>query len=156
MRRVYQVLAYVVAAEVVVQAMLMVWAIAGLTKWINNGGVFDKAVMEDQQIIYPEIIGIPLHGLNGGIIIPAIALVLFICSFFAKVSGGVKWAAIVLVLAIVQGQLGYLGHDFPAAGALHGLNALALFTVALHTARRSRVGASEAVAAADVPVRTVG
>lgn len=146
MRRVYQVLAYVVAAEVVVQATLMVWAIAGLTKWINNGGVFDKAVMEDQQIIYPEIIGIPLHGLNGGIIIPAIALVLFICSFFAKVSGGVKWAAIVLVLAIVQGQLGYLGHDFPAAGALHGLNALALFTVALHTARRSRVGASSATA----------
>jgi uncharacterized membrane protein YtjA (UPF0391 family) len=157
MRKVYMVLAYVVAAEVVVQAMLMVWAIAGLTKWVNNGGVFDKALMEDRQTIsYPELVGVPLHGLNGGIIIPAIALVLFICSFFAKVSGGVKWAAIVLVLAIVQGQLGYLGHDFPAAGALHGLNALALFTVALHTARRSRAGASEAVAAADVPARTVG
>jgi hypothetical protein len=156
MRSVYKVLAYVVAAEVVVQAMLMVWAIAGLAKWIDNGGIFDKAVMEDRQSVFPEVIGIPLHGVNGGIIIPAIALVLFICSFFAKVSGGVKWAAIVLVLAIVQGQLGYLGHDFPAAGALHGLNALALFLAALHTARRSRVGTSDAAAAADVPARTVG
>jgi hypothetical protein len=155
MRRVYKVLAYVVAAEVVVQAMLMVWAIAGLAKWIDNGGVFDKAVMEDRQTVFPEVVGIPLHGINGGIVIPAIALVLFICSFFAKVSGGVKWAAIVLVLAIVQGQLGYLGHDFPAAGALHGLNALALLVAALHTARRSRAGASGAVTGTQEAARTV-
>jgi hypothetical protein len=146
MRKVYVVLAYIVAAEVIVQAMLMVWAIAGLTKWVNNGGVFDKAVMEDHQIIYPEVVGIPLHGLNGGIIIPSIALALFIWSFFAKVPGGAKWAGFVFVLAVVQGQLGYLGHDFPAAGAVHGLNALVLFLAALHTARRSRVVASTATA----------
>jgi hypothetical protein len=149
MRKVYAVLAYVVAVEVIVQAMLIVWAIAGLTKWVNNGGVFDKGVMEDRQIIYPEIIGIPLHGLNGGIIIPAIALLLLICSFFAKVPGGAKWAGLVFGLAVVQGQLGYLGHDFPAAGALHGLNALMLFLAALHTARRSRV--REATPTSDVP-----
>jgi hypothetical protein len=137
MRKVYRVLAYVVAAEVVVQAMLMVWAIAGLTKWINNGGVFDKAVMEDHQIIYPEIVGIPLHALNGDIIIPAIALIAFVVSFFAKIPGGVKWAGIVALLAIVQGQLGHLGHDLPAAGALHGVNAIVLLT-ALHTGRRAR------------------
>lgn len=156
MRRVYQVLSYIVAAEVVVQAMLMVWAIAGLTNWVNNGGVFDKAVMEDQQIIYPEIIGIPLHGLNGGIVIPVITLVLFVCSFFAKIPGGVKWAGIVLVLAIVQGQLGYLGHDLPAAGAVHGLNALALLLVAVHAARRTRVRASEAPTGAEAPARMAG
>ena len=156
MRRVYRVLSYIVAAEVVLQAMLMVWAIAGLTKWINNGGVFDKAVMEDQQIIYPEIIGIPLHGINGGIVIPGIALVLFVCSFFARIPGGVKWAGVVVVLAIVQGQLGYLGHDVPAAGAVHGLNAIALLLVALHAARRTRVPASAAVTGAEAPARMAG
>ena len=147
MRKAYRVLAYVVAGEVVLQAMFMVWAVAGLTKWVNEGGVFDKAVMEDQQIIFPEIIGIPLHGLNGGIVIPAIALILLVLSFFAKVPGGAKWAGIVLVLAVVQGQLGYLGHDLPAAGALHGLNAIALLFAALHAGRRSRAGADEAAGA---------
>jgi hypothetical protein len=156
MKKVYRTLAYVVAAEVVAQAMLMVWAIAGLTRWVNNGGVFDKAIMEDRQMPYPELIGIPLHALNGGIVIPAIALVLLICSFFAQVPGGSKWAGLVLVLAIVQGQLGYLGPELPAAGALHGLNALMLFLAALHTARRSRVGASDAVIGADVSARAVG
>ena len=135
MKTVYKVLAYIVAVEVVLQAMLMVWAIAGLTKWINGGGVFDKAVMEDRQIIYPEIIGIPLHEMNGGMVIPGIALVMFVISFFAKVPGGEKWAALVVELAGVQGQLGYLGHDLPAAGALHGLNAILLFLAALRAAR---------------------
>lgn len=154
MRTVYKVLAYVVAAEVVVQAMLMVWAIAGLTNWINDGGVFDKAVMEEREIIYPEIIGIPLHALNGDIVIPAIALALFICSFFAKVPGGAKRAGLVLVLTIVQGQLGHLGHELPAAGAVHGLNALVLFLAALHTARRSRVRESATTAEVHQAVRS--
>ena len=48
MRTAYKVLAYLVAAEVAVQAMVMVWAIAGLGKWVDGGGVFDKAVMEER------------------------------------------------------------------------------------------------------------
>jgi len=155
MRTVYKVLAYIVAAEVVVQAMLIVYAIAGLSKWVSNGGVFDKAVMEDRQIIFPEIIGLPLHGLNGGIIIPVIALALLICSFFAKVPGGVMWAALVLALAIVQVQLGYMGHDLTVAGALHGLNAMALFVTALHAARRSRVAAAATAEAAQPAASSV-
>jgi hypothetical protein len=154
MRKVYRALAYVVAAEVVAQAMLMVWAIAGLTKWINNGGVFDKAVMEDHQIIYPEIVGIPLHALNGDIIIPAIALIAFVLSFFAKIPGGVKWAGIVALLTIVQGQLGHLGHDLPAAGALHGVNAIVLLLTALHTARRARNEVAGSASAAQTTARS--
>ena len=42
MKTAYKVLAYLVAAEVAVQAMVMVWAIAGLGKWVDGGGVFDK------------------------------------------------------------------------------------------------------------------
>ena len=47
MRTAYKVLAYLLAAEVAVQAMVMVWAIAGLGKWVDGGGVFDKSVIED-------------------------------------------------------------------------------------------------------------
>ena len=48
MRTAYKVLAYLVAAEVAVQAMVMVWVIAGLGKWVDGGGVFDKAVIESE------------------------------------------------------------------------------------------------------------
>ena len=65
-------------------------------------------------------------------------------SFFPKVRGSIKWAAIVFVLVVAQGQIGYLGHEFPLAGALHGLNALALFGVALYTGRRFRAAAAAA------------
>ena len=48
MRTAYKVLAYLVAAEVAVQAMVMVWFMAGLGKWVEGGGVLDKAAMESE------------------------------------------------------------------------------------------------------------
>jgi hypothetical protein len=42
MRTAYKVLAYLVAVEVAVQARVMVWAIAGLGKWVDSGGMFDN------------------------------------------------------------------------------------------------------------------
>ena len=138
MRTAYKVLAYIVAAEVAVQAMVMVWAIAGLGVWVDKGGVFDKSIMESEALPFTEVIGIIVHGINGTFVIPALALALLIVSFFTKVRGAIKWAAIVLLLTVAQGQIGFLGHEFPLAGALHGLNALALFGVALYTGRRIR------------------
>jgi hypothetical protein len=141
MRTAYKVLAYIVAAEVAIQAMVMVWAIAGLGVWVNGGGVFDKSLMESEGMPFPEVLGIIVHGINGIFVVPAIALVLLIVSFFTKVRGAIKWAAIVLLLTVAQGQIGFLGHEFPLAGALHGLNALALFGVALYAGRRLRTAA---------------
>jgi hypothetical protein len=138
MRTAYKVLAYLVAAEVVIQAMAMVWAIAGLGKWVDGGGVLDKAAMESGGTPFPEVTGLLLHGINGSFVIPGIALALLILSFFARMRGAIKWAAIVFVLTVVQGQLGFLGHEIPAVGALHGLNALALFAAALYAGRRIR------------------
>jgi hypothetical protein len=138
MRTAYKVLAYIVAAEVAIQAMVMVWAIAGLGVWVDKGGVFDKSIMESEALPFTEVIGIIVHGINGIFVIPALALALLIVSFFTKVRGAIKWAAIVLLLTVAQGQIGFLGHEFPLAGALHGLNALALFAVALHAGRRLR------------------
>ena len=146
MRTAYKVLAYLVAAEVAVQAMLIVWGIAGLGKWVNDGGVFDKAVIESEGTPpFPEVVGIIVHGINGLFVIPGLTLLLLIVSFFTKVRGAIKWAVVVFVLVIVQGQLGGLGHDFPLAGALHGLNALALFGGAIYTGRRLRAAAAVGV-----------
>jgi hypothetical protein len=145
MRTAYKVLAYLVAAEVAVQAMVMVWAIAGLGKWVDAGGVFDKSVMESDATPFPEVAGIMVHITNGFFVIPGLALLLLIISFFTKVRGAIKWAVVVFVLVIVQTQLGGLGHDFPLAGALHGLNALALFGTSIYAGRRLRAATAAAV-----------
>jgi hypothetical protein len=152
MRTTYKLLAYLVAAEVAIQAMVMVWGIAGLVKWVDSGGVFDKSVMAAQGTPFPEVAGILVHGINGTIVVPGIALVLLILSFFLRVRGAIKWAAIVLVLTVVQGQIGFLGHEIPLAGALHGLNALALFGVGLYAGRRIRTAPRTGVVATEEPV----
>jgi hypothetical protein len=126
--------------------MFMVWAIAGLGKWVDGGGVFDKSVIESEGAPpFPEVAGVIVHGINGTFVVPGLALLLLIVSFFTKVRRAIKWAVIVFVLVVVQGQLGFFGHDFPLAGALHGLNALALFGVALYTGRRLRAATAAAV-----------
>ena len=157
MRTAYKVLAYLVAAEVAIQAMVMVWGIAGLGKWVDGGGVFDKAVIESEGAPpFPEVVGIIVHGINGLFVIPGLALLLLIVSFFTKVRGAIKWAVVVFLLVVVQGQLGELGHDLPLAGALHGLNALALFGVAIYAGRRLRaapaVGVEQPEARTATPV----
>ena len=142
MRIAYKVLAYLVAAEVAVQAMLIVWFIAGLGKWVDGGGVFDKAAMDSEGTPpFPEAAGIIAHINNGFFVVPALALLLLIVSFFTKVRGAIKWAGIVFVLVVVQVMLGILGHQFTLGGALHGLNALALFGTAIYTGRRLRPAA---------------
>ena len=131
MRTAYKVLAWLVALEVVIQAALMVWAIAGLGIWVDsNGGVLDKAAMESEETLFPELAGLMLHGMNGMMIIPALALILLIVSFFAKVPGGIKWAGFVLLAVVVQVTLGIFGHEVSISGMLHGINALILFSVA--------------------------
>jgi hypothetical protein len=85
MRTAYKVLAYIVAAEVAIQAMVMVWAIAGLVKWVDAGGVFDKSIMESGATPFTEVFGVIVHAINGTFVVPAIALLLLIVSFFTKV-----------------------------------------------------------------------
>jgi hypothetical protein len=151
MRMFYRILAYILAAEVVVQAGAMALAIAGLGKWVDDGGVFDSAVMQSDELAFPEVLGILVHGINGSIVVPVIALVFLIVSFFARVPGGVKWAAAVFALVFVQVTLGFFGHGIPFAGGLHGMNALAVFAAALHATRRARV-TTPADTAAPAPV----
>jgi uncharacterized membrane protein YphA (DoxX/SURF4 family) len=144
MRTVYKVLAYLVAIEVAVQAMALVFADAGMGKWVEQGGVLDKAVMESGGSPFPEVVGFMIHGINGMMVIPVIALLLLISSFFTKIPGAVKAAGLVVVLVAIQVTLGLVGHQIPAVGALHGLNALLLFSAAVYAAFRGRGAGVEA------------
>ena len=136
MRSVYRVFAFIIAAEVVVQAAAIAFAVFGLGKWVEDGGTLDKAVMESDDGGVGGVLGFAIHGINGTMIVPLLALVFLVISFFAKIPGGVKWAGITFLLVIVQVALGMFGHSVPALGALHGINALALFGVAVMAGKR--------------------
>ena len=43
-----------------------------------------------------------LHSLVGMVLIPLLAIVLLIISFFAKIPGGVKWAGFVFLAVVLQ------------------------------------------------------
>jgi hypothetical protein len=154
MRSVYKVLAYVLAAEVVIQAMAMVYAVAGQGKWVMEGGVLDKAVIESREFVFPEVLGYAIHGINGTMVIPLVALALLVISFFAKVPGGVMWAGLVLGLVVLQATLGIAGHSIPFLGALHGLNALLLFSAAFYSGLRVRRATAAGVAESPERVAT--
>ena len=151
MRQVFRVLAYVVAAGVVVQAAVMVYAIAGLGLFVDEGGVLDQAAMDQSaagQSLFPEEVGLMLHGMNGMLVLPAVALLTFVASFFAGVRGAWRWGLAILLLVALQVTLGLAGHSVPFLGALHGVNALLLFAVAMYTgwrvAARGRSGPAAA------------
>jgi hypothetical protein len=145
MRNVYRVLAYLLAVEVLVQAMAIAYAIAGLPppppppglgKWVeDDGGVLNKQVLDSDSPDFPGVGGFATHGLNGMMIIPILVLLLLIVSFFAKVPGGVRKAAIVFGLVILQVVLGITSHSIPFVIVLHVLNAFAILGVAIMAGR---------------------
>ena len=84
---------------------------------------------------------------TGGIfIVPLIALLFLISSFFAKVPGGIKWSLIVFGLTVLQVALGLFSHEVAGLGWLHGLNALLVFGTAVTAGMR----VTRAVATMDV------
>jgi hypothetical protein len=144
MIKAYRILATIIAVEVVIQAMAMVFAVAGLSIWVDDGGVFDKAAMEDDDLSFTGLGGFIIHGINGMMIIPLLGLALLILSFFAKLPGGVKWAGIVLGAIVVQVFLGVFGHESAYIGALHGLNAFILLGSAGMAARQAKAAETAA------------
>jgi hypothetical protein len=125
----------------------------GLGKWIDDGGTLNKAVMTDANASFTGVVGFAIHGINGEMVIPVLALVLLVVSFFAKVSGGPRWAATILAPVVIQVLLGVFGHAAPLLGPLHAINALILLSVAFMAGRRlSSVENSGASAAQPVSV----
>jgi hypothetical protein len=141
MRKTYRIVADIIAIDVVIQAMVMVFALAGLFKWIDDGATLDKSVVESWETDPPDFtgsIGHFIHVVNGTFLFPLLGLILLIVAFFAHVKGGVKWAAIIAVSIVVQIVAGQTSDAVPAIGLIHGLNAFILFGAALMAARSAR------------------
>ncbi|MEV6521091.1 hypothetical protein AB0M43_04000 [Longispora sp. NPDC051575] len=136
MRSFYRGAAYAIAALVFVQAAAIAFGVFGLGRWVEDGGVLDKAAMESDDTPFPEVAGFIVHGINGQMVIPLVAIVLLVVSFFARIPGGVRWAATIVLLIAAQVLLGMFGHGAPFLGLLHGANALLIFSAAVFAARR--------------------
>jgi hypothetical protein len=154
MKQAYRVLAFLVAAGVMLQAASVAYGMFGLLKWVENGGTLDQSTE-----LTPDLggyAGFSLHAMGGIYIVPLIALLLLISSFFAKVPGGVKWALIVFGLTVLQVALGLFSHEIAGLGWLHGINALLVFGTAVTAAMRvTRAVVDKDVADEPVPAATV-
>jgi hypothetical protein len=139
MRLVYKVLAFTVAGLVVVQAAAVAFAVFGLFAYIEGGGTIDAANSgPESDIDFPGVVGFMILGMFGTLVIPVVALLLLVSSFFAKTAGAVKWALIVFVTTAVQVALGIFAHGIPQLGILHGIVALVLFGAAIMAGMRAR------------------
>jgi hypothetical protein len=136
MRSVYKFLAYAIPVLVAVQAAAIAFAFFGLSKWIDGGGTMDKAAMESGNTSFTGVAGFMVHGMNGEILIPLVAIVLLIVSFFAKIPGGSKWAAFILLDVVVQIVFAFTAFGAPIVGMFHGLNALLLAWLGWTAAKR--------------------
>ncbi|GAA1603822.1 MULTISPECIES: DUF6220 domain-containing protein [Kribbella] len=130
MKAAYRVLAGLVAIGVVLQAMFIAWGFFTVDKDVDGGAVIAKNST-------PDVTGLSLHGAFGMTLIPIVALLLLIVSFFAKVDGGIKWALFVVGLVVLQIALAFVSFGAPVVGLLHGLNAFALAAVASLASRRA-------------------
>lgn len=141
MRKAYNVLGWVIAGLVMLQAAALAWGVGGENHFIENGGVVDKALVESAQSggepPFPEVVGYMIHGINGGMLIPALSLILLVVSFKAGLPHARRNAAILFVLVFIQINLGYSISGVPFLGFLHGLNALLVFGTALLIARHT-------------------
>ncbi len=139
MRKTYRILADAIAVLVVAQAALMVWSIAGLFTWIDEGATLDSSVIkgwENEPPTFDGAIGHFIHVMSGTFLIPLLGLILLLVSFGAKVPRGVMLAAVVVVSIVVQVAAGMLAEpSAPWLGIVHGANAFILFGAAVMAAR---------------------
>jgi hypothetical protein len=132
MKQAYRVLAYLVAAGVILQAAFIALGLFTIGHYLDDSKHPGRVINKD----YNGNVGLNLHGLFGMGIIPLLAIILFIVSFSAKVPDGVKWAGFVLLAVVVQVVLAFISFGVPAVGFLHGINALVILGLAGTTAHR--------------------
>jgi hypothetical protein len=150
MRTAYRILADIIAIAVVIQAMAMVWAIAGLFHWVDGGGTLNHDVLkgwEDKSPDFQGAVGFEIHGIVGGMVAPVIGLALLVVAFFAKVERGVALAGGIFVMIVVQMLLGFSADDAPWVGLFHGFIPFAIFSAAIVAARAARPATQTAMAA---------
>jgi hypothetical protein len=144
MRITYRIFALLIALEVIVQAAAIAWGFFGLGKWIEAGNTLNKSVLDcrDCRPSFTEENGLMIHGINGSLIVPALGLLFLIVSFFTRNKTLMLWAAITFALVLIQAEvLPELASTYPIYGALHGVNALLVFSAAAIAWRKAKAPA---------------
>lgn len=143
MQKAFRILNYLISAEVLIQAAMIAWAVFGLSKYIDDGGVVNKDKVEGDTMLFDGEYGFAIHGINGSTLIPLLGLILLIVAFFAKIPGGVRHGAILFVLILVQAfVLPLLAGGAPFVGMLHGANALAILALSIIGGRMGAAAAA--------------
>ncbi|MEV4620367.1 hypothetical protein AB0J74_16890 [Asanoa sp. NPDC049573] len=143
MRSLYLWLSRLIALGVVVQVLVIAWSAFDIFNKANDGVPFT----EDTDANAGQLV----HSAVGMMVIPALALIFGIVSFFAKVPGGIGRAWITVGLVVLQIVLAFVSFDAPVVGMLHALNAFAIAGVAgVAGARASRAARSDTSVAAPV------
>lgn len=136
MKQTYRVLAGLIALGVLVQAAAVAFGWFQVISDVETGQVFD----ENSEFNLGHVV----HLVGGMYVIPLLALVLLIVSFFAAktVPHARKWAGIVFGLVVLQVALAIFAFMLaPAIGALHGVNALLLLGSAIRAQTLTTSGA---------------
>lgn len=141
MRSVYRGLALLICLGVLVQAASIAFGWFDVLKEVEDGMVLDDD--------YDGNAGHLTHGIVGTTVMPLLALLLLVSSFFTKIKGASKWAGFVLLAVVLQVVMGIASFSLPAIGVLHGVNAFVIFGLALVAARRAQVADVTAAAAPD-------
>jgi hypothetical protein len=124
----YRGIAHLIAGCIALQAAFIAFGMFGLRHYLDDGGTATKD--------YDGNAGWALHSVVGMIVIPLLAVALVVVAVLAKHSDGIKAAAVIAGLVIVQVAFGVLGEDSPWIGALHGLLALVLMGIAVEAGVR--------------------
>jgi Family of unknown function (DUF6220) len=139
MRSVYRGLSGLITLGVVIQLAVVAAAWFLVLDDVDNGGVFDNNTRNW---------GHDVHSVVGMMVIPLLAIALLVVSFFARVPGGVKWAALTVGAVVLQIVLAFASYGVPGLGALHALNALAVAGLAQMAGRQAGKTAAAPVAVA--------
>lgn len=130
MRPTYMWLGRLIAIAVVLQAAFIAWGTFDILNTTEDGEVYTGDYNAGQG----------MHGAFGLGIIPLLAIILLIVSFFAKVPGGVRAALIVFGIVVLQIALAFIAFPAPVVGLLHGINAFILAGVAGYASRLAAKG----------------
>jgi hypothetical protein len=131
MRATYRVLAMLIPVIVVLQTSFIALGVFGLGTWVEDGHDFTKNILENGGATGD--VGFMLHSL-GAMAAALVALLLLVVSFFAKVDGGTRLAAFVLLDVLLQWALAFAAFAAWAVGILHGLNAFVMFGLGMTAA----------------------
>ena len=134
MRGAYIWLGRLIALGVLLQAMWIAFGFFTIAHRIDDGTTIDKDYVENTSIF-----GLEMHGLFGLTIIPVLAILFLIVSFFAKVPGAAKWAGFTFLAVVLQITFAFIAFGAPVVGLLHGLNAFVVLGLAAYSARRAQM-----------------